>query len=637
LVGNRAALRKFGIASKAKRGKNNRARMGTIPSETIEQIAAANDIVEVIGSYFPLKRAGSNFKALCPFHQEKTPSFTVSPGRQTFHCFGCGAGGSVFRFVMDYEHTDFPAAVRKLATRAGITVVEKRAAGDEDRRYEARRTLLKLHADAADWFHENLLKRDVGEPARKYLKERGITAEVAKHWQLGYAPDEWDALGSWARTQGYHTRDLITSGLAKTRDDEGGAPVESSNAYDRFRGRIMFPIRNDVGEVIAFSGRLLKNEEGAAKYLNSPETPLFRKGSVLFGLDKTKRALIEANCAVVCEGQLDLISLFEAGITNVVAPQGTAFTENQARVLRRFVNEVVLCFDADAAGQKAAERSLDALLQNDLIVRVAEMPAGEDPDSLVRREGKESFEKRVAGARDFFDYWIERETAGVDLGSLGAKMQLARSLAETVSRVRDPLMRGEVVNKVSARLGVTAQDFQSLLPKQRTESLRSGDQSGADGPPKADETAPVPRHDIAMLCLLALRDEKAREFLREQNWREILGQIPDGEMLGLILKSDLNPVDAASLNAFMVTLSPPEERLVSWWLLQKAPPNAGAMVEKWWLGIRQAVLRRQLDVATNRIKLPNLSTGETVNLQKQILDLRGQLHELSQPAGPGDN
>jgi DNA primase len=288
---------------------------------------------------------------------------------------------------MDYEHVDFPSAVRKLGARVGITVVEKRGAVDEDRQYEARRTLLKLHAEAAEWFHENLIKREVGAPARKYLKQRGITAEIAKHWRLGYAPDEWDAFGSWARARGYEIRDLMTSGLVKTKDDADGMPGRTS--YDRFRGRIMFPICNDVGEVIAFSGRLLKDEEGAAKYLNSPETPLFRKGSVLFGLDKSKRALIEASCAIVCEGQLDLISLFEAGITNVVAPQGTAFTENQARILKRFVNEVVLCFDSDAAGTQAAERSLDALLQNDLIVRVAEMPPGDDPDSLVRREGKE--------------------------------------------------------------------------------------------------------------------------------------------------------------------------------------------------------------------------------------------------------
>ncbi|MFZ0916361.1 MAG: DNA primase, partial [Candidatus Udaeobacter sp.] len=390
--------------------------MGTIPSETIEQIAAANDIVEVIGSYFPLKRAGTNFKALCPFHQEKTPSFIVSPSRQTFHCFGCGAGGSVFRFVVDYEHIDFPAAVRKLAGRAGITVVEKsggRGAGDEERQRELRQRLLKLHTEAAQWFHENLIKREVGKAAREYLRSREITVEIAKRWQLGYAPDEWDAFGSWARSREYDVRDLIASGLVKTRDEADSTSNQTSNfkpqtSYDRFRRRIIFPICNNVGEVIAFSGRLLQDEEGAAKYLNSPETALFRKGSVLFGLDKSKRALIEADSAVVCEGQLDLISLFESGITNVVAPQGTAFTEAQARILKRFVNEVVLCFDADAAGQKAAERSLDALLQNDLIVRVSEMPAGEDPDSLVRREGKTAFEKRIADARDFFDYWIER-------------------------------------------------------------------------------------------------------------------------------------------------------------------------------------------------------------------------------------
>jgi DNA primase len=613
--------------------------MGTIPSETIEQIAAANDIVEVIGSYFPVKRAGANFKALCPFHQEKTPSFMVSPSRQTFHCFGCGAGGSIFRFVMDYEHIDFPSAVRKLAARAGITIVEKftgRGADDEDRQRELRQNLLKVHAAAAQWFHENLIKREGGDVARQYLASRGITREIAKRWQIGYAPDEWDSFGSWARERGYETRDLITSGLLKTRD-AGDSPANLTSpvkhqAYDRFRGRIMFPICNDVGEVIAFSGRILQEQEGAPKYLNSPETVLFRKGSVLFGLDKSKRALIDANCAVVCEGQLDLISLFESGVTNVVAPQGTAFTDGQARILKRFVNEVVLCFDADAAGQKAAERSLDALLQNDLIVRVAEMPQGEDPDSLVRREGKQAFEQRVSSARDFFDYWIERETVNADLSSLGAKMQLARRLAETVSHVRDPLMRGEVVSKASARLGVLSDAFQELVSKQtRHDALRgrgSSSEAHTGGP-----IATTPRHDLAMLCVLALRDETARQFLLQQNWREILAHVPDADILVRILEGELRPGDPASLNAFMVTLSPAEERLVSSWLVQKMPADAGAMVEKWWLGIRQTVLRRQLSVATNRIRLPELSAGEVVNLQKEILDLQEQLHELSQPVG----
>jgi len=595
--------------------------MGTIPTQTIEQIAAANDIVEVIGTYFPLKRAGSTFKALCPFHQEKTPSFTVSPSRQTFHCFGCGVGGSVFRFVMDYEHLDFLAAVKKLATRFGIPVIEERGSsvGEDDQQHETRRTLLQLHAEAAEWFHENLVKAKAGAPAREYLKGRGIDKRIAKDWQIGFAPESWDAFLSWALERGYQQRLLLESGLITRREESKG----KDRGYDRFRKRIMFPIHNDVGEVIAFSGRILDKDAEAAKYVNSPETPLFRKGRVLFGLHKTKRGLIEADCAIVCEGQLDLITLFEAGITNVVAPQGTAFTENQARILKRFASEVVLCFDADAAGQKAAERSLDALLQNNLVVRVAEMPPGEDPDSMVRKKGREEFEKRVAAARDFFDWWIERETSAADLDSLGAKMQVARKLAETIGRVQDPVMRGEVANRASARIGVPRTDFERLLSKPSRERF-----SVDDGEARP-EVAPPPRHDVAMLCLLALRHEEARQFLLAQDWRQMLAHTPDAQMLSRILESDLRPDDPASLNAFMSSLSPGEEALVSSWLLQRMPPNGLEVAQGWWNGLRQAVLRRQLQIAEGRMKLPKLTTGEAVNLQKQILDLTEQLRELS--------
>jgi DNA primase len=592
--------------------------MGTIPSQVIEQIAAANDIVEVIGSYFPLKRAGTNFKALCPFHQEKTPSFTVSPTRQTFHCFGCGVGGSVFRFVMDYEHIDFPSAVRKLGARANIPVIEERAAPDDDRQHEARRIQLKLHAEATEWFQENLLKKDFTKPARAYLKERGIDRKIVGNWQLGFAPDSWDACLKWALDRGYRRDQILQSGLVKLRDESQPA----GEVYDRFRGRIMFPICNDIGEVIAFSGRILGKDAETAKYLNSPETPLFRKGNVLFGLHKTKRGLIEANCAIVCEGQLDLITLFEAGITNVVAPQGTAFTENQARVLKRFVAEVVLCFDADAAGQKAAERSLDALLQNDLIIRVAEMPPGEDPDSLVRSKGREEFEKRIGAAQDFFDYWIEREAAGQKLDSLGAKMQLARRMAETVSRVHDPFMRGEVMSKASARLGVAVTDFEMLIPKANREYAAPRDTARAP-------TLPAPSHEVAMLCLLGLRDEDARNFMRAQDWREVLAETPNAELLARILESSVRPDDAASLNVFMATLLPEEERLVSSWLLQKKPANGLDVARDWWKGLQQARLRRQLQAAKNRMRLPQLSPGEVVHLQKEILDLQEQLHDVS--------
>jgi DNA primase len=618
--------------------------MGTIPSQNIEQIAAANDIVEVIGSYFPLKRAGTNFKALCPFHQEKTPSFTVSPQRQTFHCFGCGVGGSVFRFVMDYEHLDFPSAVRKLAARAGIPVIEERgASSDDDRQHETRRALLQLHAEATEWFHENLVKGKVGGPARDYLKKRGIDRRIADAWQIGFAPDSWDAFLTWAIDRGYRRPQILQSGLIKPRDENR----PDGEAYDRFRGRIMFPIHNDVGEVIAFSGRVLEKEAEGAKYLNSPETPLFRKGRVLFGLHKSKRSLIENNCAIVCEGQLDLIALFEAGITNVVAPQGTAFTDDQARILKRFVGEVILCFDADTAGQKAgerslgtfvqnfgvlatthqrrgrgpAERSLDSLLQNDLIVRVAEMPPGEDPDSLVRREGKEEFRKRIAEAQNFVDYWINKEAAAADLNSLGSKMQLAQKMAEMVARVHDRIMRSEVANKVSARIGVAPADFERLLTKSSRERI------SPDNPAGEARTAP-PRHEIAMLCLLALRHAEAREFLQAQGWREMLGQTPDAEILGRILGADLRPDDPASINAFMSGLSTGEEALVSSWLLLRMPSNGLEVAKGWWNGLRQAALRRQLQIAEGRMKLPRLTTGEVVNLQKQILDLQEQLREL---------
>ena len=297
--------------------------MSRIAEESIQLIADATDIVELIGSYFPLKRAGTSFRALCPFHKEKSPSFHVNPSRQSFHCFGCGAGGGVFRFVMDYEHLDFPAAVRRLAQRAGIVLTEENDPQEQSRRNQRSR-LLELHREAAAWFHAQLLRTREASHARDYLKHRGLTKEIAVPWQLGYAPAGWDHLREWAYGKGFTRDELLQGGLltAKEGDQRGG--------YDRFRDRLMFPIRNDYGEVVAFSGRILSESQKEAKYVNSPETPISSKGRVLFGLDKSKRALIDAGEAIVLEGQIDLISAFEHGVTNVTAPQGTAFTVEQA-------------------------------------------------------------------------------------------------------------------------------------------------------------------------------------------------------------------------------------------------------------------------------------------------------------------
>ena len=384
--------------------QGNLRRVGLISEETIQRVAEANDIVEVIGSYFPLKRAGTALRALCPFHREKSPSFHVNPARQSYHCFGCGAGGGVLRFVMEYEHLDFPSAVRKLAQRAGVPIIEDAGGGDDDKQRGLRQRLLALHAEAAGWFQQNLLKSPAGRVARDYLKSRGVNGEIARSWQLGYAPDSWDALLLFLRERKFSQEEIFRSGLASSK-----AEGDEANLYSRFRDRVMFPIRNDYGEVVAFSGRVLDPEARTAKYVNSPETPLFTKGKVLYGLDKTKRDLIEKNTAIVCEGQLDLISAYEAGIRNVIAPQGTAFTGDQARLLRRFVETVLLCFDSDNAGQQAASRSLPALLGQGLAVKVVELPKGEDPLSAPVAGGDSGAHALGSPPRDnFFSLWPRR-------------------------------------------------------------------------------------------------------------------------------------------------------------------------------------------------------------------------------------
>ena len=371
-----------------------------LAQETVEQVAAASDIVAVISSYFPLKRAGTEFRALCPFHQERTPSFFVNPSKQSYYCHGCGAGGAVFQFLMQYENIDFPEAVRRLASRAGIAIIVEELSQEEEAKQSLRKRLLRLHFEASAWYHSNLLRTKAAAHARSYLQSRGINIETAKRWQIGYAPKTWDSLVHWATDSGFTREELMASGLAKPREE--GNP--RSRIYDRFRDRLMFPIHNDFGEVVAFSGRILDPNASGGKYVNSPETPLFSKGNLLFGLHQSKRFIANARQAVVLEGQLDLITTFEAGIQNVVAPQGTALTARQAALLHRFADEVVLFFDADAAGQKAAERALEVLFAAGLQVKMGEMPPGEDPDSLIRKSGSDAFRARVDSAEDFFRF-----------------------------------------------------------------------------------------------------------------------------------------------------------------------------------------------------------------------------------------
>ena len=623
--------------------------MPRFPEELIQQIAAANDIVEVIGSYFPLKRAGPAFKALCPFHQERSPSFTVNPSRQIFKCFGCGAGGSVFRFVMDYEHLDFTAAVRKLAERAGIRIEVQELSSAEIEHQDLRRRLLALHADAASFYHQQLIRSPGAAPARDYLKNRGITSQVAKSWNIGYAPEGWDQLLRWASDRGYKKEELRESGLFSQRDPDN----PRSDLYDRFRGRVLFPICNDTGEVIAFSGRILNADAKAAKYVNSPETQLFTKGAVLFGLHRSKRALIEKNCAIVCEGQIDLITAFESGVQNVIAPQGTAFTARQARILKRYVEEVILCFDSDAAGEKAAERSLPALLGENLAVRVAKLPKGEDPDSLIRSQGAEAFKSRMEGAKDFFDAHMEQALLQPNFDSPRGRIAAARKLAEFLSSLQDSLLRNLHVQKHAPRLGIAAEELQGLVAEALAKARSVPDPLGTSrlGTPETDSEssttsgAPLKKTysqpppalldpTLELLATVLLQSPEARQWLQEEDWQRRLEAEPQGEAIESILKGSrfLDVPDNAQ--SFFVHLPPEQERLLAALIGNKQPEDPLLRAQECWDELERRQLRRRIEAVKTRQRDPSLSLEEAAALHQQILDLQKRLSDSTRPFSP---
>jgi DNA primase len=412
-----------------------------------EQVRAASDIVDVIGSYLPLKRAGANFTALCPFHKEKTPSFSVNPHKQIFYCFGCHKGGDVFTFVKEYESIDFPEAVSRLAERAKIPIEFQKGSGDQQTRH-LKETLLQIHEQIAQRWQNALANEAGGQIARDYLAKRAVSAEAIKLFRLGYAPDLWDDTVNWAKSKGHEAESVEKAGLILKKES-------GTNYYDRFRGRLMFPICDEQGRVIGFSGRVLSGDEKSAKYVNSPETPIFTKSKVFFGLDKSKRAILDAGHAIVCEGQLDLIACYMAGVQNIVAPQGTAFTENHARILKRYVEEVVLCFDSDNAGQNATVHALDGLLANGLAVKVATLPAPHDPDSYIKTFGAEAFKQLMAKAESFFDFYLSRLCALNDTGSDKGRLTVLREMAQAVQKTGNQVLIDRYALKIAARMEVS--------------------------------------------------------------------------------------------------------------------------------------------------------------------------------------
>lgn len=417
---------------------------GLIPENILEDILSRIDIVEVISGYMPLKRAGRNFKANCPFHHEKTPSFMVSPDRQIYHCFGCGESGNAFKFLMRYERLEFPEAVETLARKAGVVlpVIQK-----QDAKSASATTLLYKINELATLFYENNLQSSEGLRAKDYLLRRGISLETIKAFKLGFASEKWDSLINNLRAKDYNLSLLEKAGLILPRDGGG--------YYDRFRGRIIFPIFDIKSRPIAFGARILLKENGdSAKYINSPETPVYTKGRNLYGLNFTKDAIRENDCAVIVEGYLDFIIPYQEGLRNIVASMGTALTLEQARLLKRYTRNVVMVYDPDDAGRIATLRTLDIFIEEDMEVKIVSLPQGLDPDLFVRRNGIQSLKEKIQEAKGLFDYKLGVLKSHYNSKETEGKAKIAHQMLESINKFKNAVLKSEYIKRLAQELDV---------------------------------------------------------------------------------------------------------------------------------------------------------------------------------------
>ncbi|HEY1717438.1 MAG TPA: DNA primase [Verrucomicrobiae bacterium] len=587
--------------------------MAGISPATLERIRAASDIVDIIGASVPLKKAGANFTALCPFHKEKSPSFNVNPHKQIFHCFGCHKGGDVFTFVKDYENIGFVDAVRRLAERAKIPLEFDNNPAEQQSRH-LKDELLQIHEQITQRWQNCLANEAAGQMARDYLAKRGVSVDAIKLFRLGAAPELWDDTVNWAKSKNYELPLVEKAGLIIRKEETG-------NHYDRFRGRLMFPICDEQGRVIGFSGRILSGDEKTAKYVNSPETAIFTKSKVFFGLDKSKRALLDAQSAIVCEGQLDLIACFMAGVQNVVAPQGTAFTDQHARILKRYVDEVILCFDSDEAGQNAAVRSFDHLLASGIAVRVAVMPKPHDPDSFIKAKGGEAFRKLADNAETFFDYYLNHLCTQYDVNSDKGRLQILRLMLEALQKTGNVAVFDKYAKSVAPRLGFTLHsvvtEFQKLLEQQSI-----GKKTEIE-PVQEIISKPSP-HEFHLLKLILLHDDLVAwtALHLDVNWignpigRQIIEQrlAAQKNETWKSLGAFLDECDSAEMKN-LITEAVAEERKI---------PNPGQQLADVTLKLRNQFFDRQIVALTQKASQPEISETEKLDLLHEQQKLREQ-------------
>jgi len=518
-----------------------------IPPHKIEEIRQAVDIVDVVSGSLTLRRRGKNFFGLCPFHQEKTPSFSVNPQMQIFRCFGCGAGGNVFHFVMRMEGLSFPDAVRWLAERAGIPLELEEEDREETR---LRENLFRANQLAADFYREQLFA-PAGKRALSYLRGRGFSDETIEAFGLGYAPDSWDAVLILGQKQGLTPELLEQAGLVIRR--EGGG------YYDRFRDRVVFPLYNLSGRVIGFGARRLQEDDESPKYINSPETPIYKKGTNLYGLYQAREAVREQDLAVVVEGYTDLISLYQNGLRNVVATLGTALTPEQARLIRRYTRNVVLFYDSDSPGFKAALRGAEIMVSEDIDVKIAAVPTGEDPDSYVRKRGAEAVRSHLDESASLFEFRLRRELESVQPSDPSGRAAVASSVLESVSYVKNRLKRSVWVSWLADQLdlderALTAELNRLLSLRRRPQGVPATAPSARSRPKSRRSEAErmlvgVLLHSESLgervvegLRLVELTDPAVREILRAY---EVLGQPGEVEITRLL--SLLEAPEAAEL------------------------------------------------------------------------------------------
>jgi len=523
-----------------------------------ERVKQQADIVRVIGEYVRLKKTGQNFTGLCPFHQEKTPSFAVHPVRQIYHCFGCGAGGDVFKFVMELEKSTFPEAVRTVAEKCGIPIPKPRERSPEERRENQQRSaLVEMHREAAAFFTRCLHESAEGKVAMAYLEDRGLDRDSMKRFGLGFAPSAGDALLRSLKSK-YPEKLLDTSGLV-SRDQSG-------RLYDRFRRRIMFPIANESGKVIAFGGRAMGDD--MPKYMNSPETSIYSKSNVLYHVDRAKEALRQNDFAILVEGYMDAIAVARAGILNVVASCGTSLAEPQIKLLGRFTRRVVVNYDPDTAGQAATERSLTLLLEKEFDVRVLALPGGADPDKFLKEQGADAYRKLLSQAPPYLDYLIGRARQ-MDRTSAAGKVAALNFLMPYVQRLPNRLLRSEWATRIATELRVDE-------PVLRESLRRAAAERRSEVKPKAEllgpAVKPAERQLIRMLVEAEGRLPEGESF-REKLARELVaGALHRGleaeHLIEILISKVSERSDPATLAA---ALEEKDRRLLFEILFESAP------------------------------------------------------------------